>query len=246
MTFLRIVTSVVRATQMLGASRVTPRVERVFPHDPQAFTQGLAYRDGMLYESTGLRNASSLRRIDPACGDVLETLPVEGVFAEGIAFFEGRIYQLTWKDRRYFVYDIFPLRLVGGGGIVHDGWGMAGDGKRLYVTDGSSLIRRYDGGMLERGAARARLSGIRLCHLNDIEVVQDRLYANVWPTPFLAEVSLPSGSVSRIIDCGDLFNREWSGDRNAVMNGIAYNPDNGTFFVTGKRWTQYYEISLPA
>lgn len=245
MTIFRIVTSLVRAIQMTGAPRVTPLVERVFPHDPRAFTQGLAYRDGMLYESTGLRNASSLRRIDPSNGAILEELPVEGVFAEGIAFLEERIYQLTWKDRRYLVYDILPLRLVGGGSIDHDGWGIAGEGQWLYVTDGSSLIRRYDGVMRVRDTAQARLAGIRLCHLNDIEVARNRLYANVWRTPFIAEVRLPAGDVTRIIDCGNLCNRERSGDRNSIMNGIAYNPDNGTFFVTGKRWRQYYEISLP-
>lgn len=222
-----------------------PVVTRVVPHDPWAFTQGLAYRDGMLYESTGLLDASSLRRVDPARGTVLESIPVPGVFAEGIAFLDGRIFQLTWKDRRYFVYDIQPLRRAGEGRIDYDGWGLAGDGFSLLASDGSSLLRRHDDTLSVTGGMQARLSGVPFSLLNDIEIANGHLYANVWRTPFIAEISLPDGKVTGILDCSELCEGERSDDRSSMMNGIAYNPDSGTFFVTGKRWSRYYEIRLP-
>jgi glutamine cyclotransferase len=237
--------NVIRGFQMLAVPRVPPVVKRTFSHDPQAFTQGLAYREGMLYESTGLLNASSLRRIDPASGTILESVSVPDVFAEGIAFLGSRIYQLTWKDRRVFVYDIQPLRRAGEGRIDHAGWGLACDGFSLLASDGSSLLRRYDSTLSVTASLRAQLSGLPFCHLNDIEVANGRLYANVWRTPFVAEINLDGGAVTRILDCAELMKVEYRDDRNAIMNGIAYNPDNGTFFVTGKRWRHYYEIRFP-
>jgi glutamine cyclotransferase len=237
--------NVIRGVQMIAVPRVLPVVKRTFSHDPQAFTQGLAYREGMLYESTGLRNASSLRCIDPANGTILESVPVPDVFAEGIAFLGGRIYQLTWKDRRVFVYDLQPLRLAGEGRIDHDGWGLSSDGSSLLASDGSSLLRRYDGTLSVTDSVRAKLSGLRFCHLNDIEVANGRLYANVWRTPFVAEIDLAGGAVTRIMDCSELMKVECRDDPNAIMNGIACNPDKGTLIVTGKRWRHYYEIRFP-
>jgi glutaminyl-peptide cyclotransferase len=241
----RKIINVIRGIQMIAAPRVLPVVRRVIPHDPQAFTQGLAYREGLLYESTGLRNASSLRCIDPASGTILESVSVPNVFAEGIAFLDSRLYQLTWKERRVFVYDLQPLRRVGEGRIDHDGWGLASDGSSLLASDGSSLLRRYDGTLSVTAGIRARLSGLPFCHLNDIEIGNGRLYANVWQAPFVAEIDPAGGAVTRILDCAELVKAEYSSDRNAIMNGIAHNPDNGTFLVTGKRWRYYYEISFP-
>jgi glutaminyl-peptide cyclotransferase len=239
------IVNVIRGIQMIGAPRLLPVVKRIFSHDPRAFTQGLAYREGLLYESTGLRNESSLRCIDPASGTILESVFIPDVFAEGIAFLAGRIYQLTWRDRRVFVYDLQPLRLAGEGRIDHEGWGLASDGFSLLASDGSSLLRRYDGTLSVTDSMRAKLSGLRFCHLNDIEVANGRLYANVWRTPFVAEIDQAGGAVTRILDCRELVKAEYSGDRSAIMNGIAYNPDNGAFLVTGKRWRHYYEICFP-
>ena len=236
---------VLNGLQVVSLPWIRPRIVRAFWHDPEAYTQGLAFYRGTLYESTGLENASSLRVVDACDGRVRERHDVPGEFVEGIGILRERLYQLTWRTGRVFIYDLRPLRRVGEARIAHEGWGLASDGSQLWATDGSEVIRRYDSEMLMLAEVRVRSRGYAFRHLNDIEMAKGRLYANIWYSRFLAEVDVSLGRVVRMVDCSELVRLAGAQNREDVMNGIAFNADADTFFVTGKRWEKYFEIQLP-
>lgn len=204
----------------------------------------MAFHRGVLYESTGLVGASSIRIVDPADGRVCEKLDVPGEFAEGIGVLDDRLYQLTWLSGRVLIYSLEPLRQVGEARIDHEGWGLASNGKELLASDGSSVIRRYDPAMSLVAEVRVRARGYPFVNLNDFEVVNGRAYANVWRSRFVAEIDLSVGQVVRMIDCSELVRLADPGAPDEMMNGIAFNPEAGTFFVTGKRWQNCFEIRL--
>lgn len=226
-------------------SWVRPQIVRSFAHDPEAYTQGLAFHRGMLYESTGLTDASSLRIVDISTGRVCEKLDAPGDFAEGIGILGERLYQLTWLSGRVLIYSLHPLRQVDEARIGHEGWGLASDGRQLLASDGSQVVRRYDSTMSLVGEIRVRAWGSPFLLMNDIEVANGRLYANVWRSGRLAEIDPSSGRVMRMINCSELVRQAGPRNPDEMMNGIAFNPEAGTFFVTGKRWRKCFEIRLP-
>lgn len=230
--------------QGLALPVVRPAIVGSIAHDPRAFTQGLAYAEGALYESTGTWEASSLRRLDPDTGAVLEQLPVEGDFAEGIACLGERIHQLTWTSGRVLIYARNPLRLVGEGRIGHEGWGLAADAGELVATDGSHRLRRYDPELkLTREIAIRRL-GLPFRHLNALAVVRGQAYINIWYTPLIARVDLASGRLAGFVDCSEAVSIESPASPHHILNGIAYLPDRGSFMITGKFWRNMFEIRL--
>ncbi len=235
-----------RRLQSVGVVRVRPEIVRTLPHDPAAYTQGLIYASGELYESTGLAHASSLRRIDPGDGHVLEQVPVAGDFAEGIALLGERIYQLTWQSGRVLVYDRNPLRRIAEHRIEHEGWGLASDGGQLWISDGTAVLRRYSPAMVFNGALRAHAAGLAFRHLNAIVMARGRLYANVWCTPLVAEIDPADGHVLRLVDCSELVRAEASRNPHSILNGIAFNADSCNFFMTGKCWRLLFEVRIPA
>ncbi len=224
-----------------------PEVVARHPHDPAAFTQGLAWADGWLYESTGLYGASSLRRYRPGeRGGTLRALSPR-LFGEGLVVVGDRLIQLTWRAGLALVWRRNDLTLQGRFGYRGEGWGLAYDGRRLYHSDGSATITLRDPVTFrERGRLEVHIDGKPLARLNELEWVEGELWANVFESPRIARIDPRSGRVLGWIDLGALRPPETRTDRLAVANGIAYAPETRRLFVTGKRWPVLYELALPA
>lgn len=229
----------------LGLPRVTPQIVRTLPHDERAFTQGLAYHTGFLYESTGGHGSSSLRRIDPRDGRIAHHIAVQNDFAEGIAVTEGRILQLSWQTGIARVYNVPDLVKIDEIGYDGEGWGLAAGPLGLVMSDGTCILRFCDHRLVVTHTLRASCHGISLRKINDLEWASGRIYANVWFSNEILEISPHSGRVIRVLDCSSLAKVADPGDVESVLNGIAYNPDHGTFYLTGKRWPLLFEVAIP-
>ncbi len=221
------------------------RVVHAYPHDPGAFTQGLIYLDGYLYESTGLNGRSSLRMTDLTTGKVLQKQPVPSqYFAEGMTNFAGKLYQLTWQNGKAFVYDRFSFKLIREHTYTGEGWGLTNDGKRLILSDGSAQLRFIDP---QTFAVTSKITvtdqGRPVDRLNELEYVRGEILANVWQTELIARISPTTGKVLGWIDLtGLLTQAEMQGVD--VLNGIAYDSKQDRLFVTGKLWPKIFEIKL--
>jgi len=222
------------------------RVIRSYPHDRQAFTQGLAYEGGFFYEGTGLHGRSSLRKVDPASGHVLKEIRLEpSHFGEGIAVFGERIVQLTWLSHLGFVYDKTSFRLLSTFAYPWEGWGVTHNGERLILSDGTNALRFLDSQNFREVATlgvhdeRGPVTG-----LNELEYVQGVIYANVWPTDRIAVIHPRTGRVEAWLDLRGLLGKADSQGAD-VLNGIAYDAWGGRLFVTGKLWPKVFEIQSP-
>jgi glutamine cyclotransferase len=228
--------------------RMTVRVVARHPHDPEAFTQGLLWHDGKLYESTGLYGRSSLRRVDLASGAVEAqvALPPE-LFGEGLALAGERLVQLTWRESRALIW--WPETFTPAGEWRYDGegWGLAFDGKELLQSDGSARLTFRDP---ETFAAVRTVSvadrGRPVSLLNELEVVDGAVYANLWTTDEIVRVDPASGRVLARIDASPLHDEVARGraGEDAVLNGIAWRPETRTFLLTGKLWPTLFEVEL--
>ncbi|MBU2055357.1 MAG: glutaminyl-peptide cyclotransferase [Proteobacteria bacterium] len=221
------------------------RVVRTYPHDRQAFTQGLACADGVFYEGTGLHGRSSLRKVDRASGRVLKEVRLEPhYFGEGIAVFGDRIVQLTWRSQIGFVYDKKTFRLLEKFSYPGEGWGLTHDGKRLIMSDGTAVLRVLDPKDF-RETAKISVHDERgpVAGLNELEYVRGAIYANVWPTDEIAVIDPRTGRVKGWIDLQGLLDK---GDSPGVdvLNGIAYDALGNRLFVTGKLWPKVFELRL--
>jgi glutaminyl-peptide cyclotransferase len=224
---------------------VVPTVVATYPHDPRAYTQGLVIAGGELYEGTGWYAESSLRRVDLATGTVLQQvmLPAEG-FGEGIAVVGDRIVQLTWKSRVGYVYDRATFELLRTFSYPTEGWGLTYDGTRLIMSDGSSTLRFLDPeSFAETSRLVVRANERRVDQLNELELVGGELLANVYQSDQVAVIDLATGDVRYWLDLSGL-NPSQHGNRDEVLNGIAYDVETGRLFVTGKRWPTLYELSF--
>ncbi len=223
------------------------RVVTSYPHDPKAFTQGLIVADGVLYEGTGLHGRSSLRRVALESGEVLQLVPLAPrYFGEGIALHGDTIYQLTWREQTCFLYDRATLAPTGSFSYTTEGWGLASDGTRLIMSDGSSrLVFRDPATFAVIGQIEVRAGGEPVPLLNELEAVNGEIWANVWQTDRVARIEPATGEVRGWIDLrGLLSEEERAGRRVDVLNGIAYDRAAGRLFVTGKLWPVLYEIVL--
>lgn len=236
------------------------RVVGVHPHRKDAFTQGLLLDHGVLYESTGQYGESTLRKVDPATGEVLETrkLP-DRYFAEGLALVPradgDRLVQLTWKSGVALVWDRSRLEQVATHDYTGEGWGLTFDGTRLVMSDGSSWLTFRDPDTFEQLArVRVTLEGRPLSQLNELEWVDGAVWANVWGSTLIVRIDPTSGEVTATADLGILYRQIDPADAESmdVLNGIAYRPDPsgagegtaGVFLVTGKYWPRLFEITL--
>lgn len=221
-------------------------VVRVHPHDPDAFTQGLTFHDGYLYEGTGRRGASSLRRIRLPDGRVEERVDLPPTFfGEGVAVVGSRIVQLTWTARVGFVYDLESMAPIARFEQIADGWGLAWDGRALIQSDGSHrlyLLDPEDFALVRTVEVRDRGRPVR--QLNELEYVDGELWANVWHSERIARIDPRSGELLGWIDLSGLVEGVQVSDPEAVLNGIAYDPAAGRLWVTGKLWPQLFEIRV--
>jgi glutaminyl-peptide cyclotransferase len=222
-------------------------VRHTYPHDANAFTQGLFWRDDALYESTGQYGASSIRKVDLETGKVLQRRDLPpNVFGEGIAAAGDRIVGLTWMNGAGFVFDIATFEQVGSFAYQGQGWGLTGDGKRLYMSDGSEYLRVLDPQTM-RVLRRMRVTadGAPVTQLNELEWVDGEIYANVWQTDRIARIDAFSGQVRGWIDLAGLHRLAGiTPGTDNVLNGVAWDAERRRLFVTGKLWPKLFEIEL--
>lgn len=222
------------------------RVIHVYPHDRGAFTQGLIWCDGYLYEGTGLHGASSLRKVRLETGKVVERhLLGRQYFGEGITEWGGRLLQLTWTSNLGFIYDRLGLKLRGTFRYPGEGWGLTGDRNRLIMSDGTATLRFLNPETFrETGRLNVHSGGMPLAGLNELEFIRGEIYANIYQTDRIAKISPVTGAVTGWIDLQGLLS---GADRRTpvdVLNGIAYDARRNRFFVTGKFWPKLFEIEL--
>jgi len=224
---------------------VKPEVVARFPHDPMAFTQGLVVFDGKLYESTGQYGHSSIRRVDLDTGAVEQIAPLNFTFfGEGMTILDGRIYQLTWKSQTAFVYDLASFELLETKRYRGEGWGLTHDGQSLIVSDGSATLTFYDpASFMPQRTIEVRDGGSPVPLLNELELVDGEIWANVWYDDRIARISPETGDVLGWLDLTAIYPRTQRG-RDDVLNGIAYDAATGRLFVTGKNWPTVFEITL--
>jgi glutamine cyclotransferase len=219
---------------------------RSYPHDSTAFTQGLVWRGGRLYESTGRYGQSSLRLVELETGRVLQRVSLgQQYFAEGLAAVGDSLYQLTWKEGVAFIWDPATLRQIAQVAYSGEGWGLTHDGRRLVVSDGSSYLTFVDPVTFQVDTTlRVTDGGRPVDQLNELEWVKGEVWANVWHTQRIARIDPATGRVKGWLDLAPLIPAVTNPE--AVLNGIAYDPDADRLLVTGKLWPSLYEIRIPS
>ena len=221
------------------------RVAAAYPHDPGAFTQGLLWLDGHLYESTGQIGQSTIRRVNLETGEVLQSVGIPpGLFGEGIVNWGDQLISITWQDGVGYRWDRASFRRLGLWRYEGEGWGLTQNGREIIMSDGTHELRFLDPATLEE---RRRLAvtdnGVPVPRLNELEWVNGEIFANVWMTPMIARIDPASGNITGWIDLTALAIENGSG-RDNVLNGIAYDAQRDRLFVTGKYWPRLYEIDL--
>ncbi|HKQ73561.1 MAG TPA: glutaminyl-peptide cyclotransferase [Blastocatellia bacterium] len=237
------------STQMTVPARVptyTYEVVNAYPHDTAAFTQGLVFHQGAFYESTGLNGSSSLRHVELETGRVLNHKKLaDEYFAEGLALFNGRLYQLTWQTRRGFVYDLDSFNQLRDFNYAGEGWGLTHDNRSLIMSDGTSRIRFLNPDTFEiQRVITVRDSGGDITQLNELEYIKGEIYANIWLTDRIARIDPQSGKVTAWINLSGLLSPEDRSRPVDVLNGIAYDEASDRLFVTGKYWPKVFEIKV--
>lgn len=235
--------------QLKRTSKPEPLVYRVVarhPHDSAAFTQGLVYDNGRLFEGTGKKGESSLRRVDLATGKVEKIAHLDDhYFGEGIAILDHRIYQLTWQNRVGVVYDDETFDVEKTFQYSGEGWGLTTDGKHLIMSDGSATIRFLNPKTFEVvKRITAKSSRGKVDRLNELEYVKNEIWSNVWYEDKIARISPETGDVLGWIDFSNLYPRGQRRTSEDVMNGIAYDSENDRLFITGKNWPQLFEVKF--
>jgi len=224
----------------------TYEVVHVFPHDRSAFTQGLEYHGGFLYESTGLNGRSSLRKVRLETGEVVQQINLlPEFFGEGITLLHDEIYQLTWQSEVGFVYGLRDFRLLRRFSYAGEGWGLTNNGREIFMSDGSASLRVLEAGTFrEKRRIKVHDGAHPIEQLNELEVVEGEIFANVWQTDRIARISPETGDVVGWIDLAGLLSPMYLVEPGAVLNGIAYDPAQKRLFVTGKLWPNLFEIRL--
>jgi glutamine cyclotransferase len=229
-----------------SAPEYTFVIVQVFPHDTSAYTQGLAYRDGFLYEGTGRNGRSSLRKVRLETGKVIQHVDLgPEFFGEGITIIKDRVFQLTWKSEVGFVYDLNTFHLLRRFAYSGEGWGLATNGHDLFLSDGTSEIRVLDAKTSqEKRRLRIHEGVTPIDQVNELEFVEGQIFANVWHSNRIARISPQTGEVVGWIDLTGLLSPVYRLEPEAVLNGIAYDPIRKRLFVTGKLWPSIFEIRL--
>ncbi len=226
----------------------TYRVVNSFPHDPEAFTQGLVFEDGTLFEGTGLYRQSTLREVELETGVVLRSLSLDSqYFGEGITIYKDQVVQLTWRSNTGFLYDKDSFVLLQTFSYSSEGWGITHDGIRLIVSDGTPTLYFWDPVTFEEiGRIEVHDQYGPVSRLNELEYVRGEVFANVWYTDLIARINPHTGRVTGWIDLEGLLESEQGVASADILNGIAYDAQNDRLFVTGKRWPKLFEIELVA
>ena len=225
------------------AAVVGYQIVRTYPHDPKAYTQGLVYQDGFLYESTGLHGQSSLRKVNLETGAVIKEVDLAPrFFGEGLALYKDRMFQLTWQSKIGFIYDLVSFDRVGDFSYLGEGWGLTHDGSSLIMSDGTDKLRYLDPETQKtRRDLKVRNGEQPQTNLNELEFIKGQIYANVYQTDRIARIDPDSGRVASWIDLSGLLKPEDRKKAVDVLNGIAYDAGGDRIFVTGKLWPKLFE-----
>jgi glutaminyl-peptide cyclotransferase len=224
----------------------TAVIVKTYPHDPSAFTEGLLYYNGLLYESTGRAGQSSVRETKLETGEVLRRRDLDpSYFGEGIVIWKTMLIQLTWKNEIGFVYDLKTFALRSTFHYAGEGWALTEDGSRLIMSDGTSDLRLLDPDTLnESGRIHVTCEGRAIQRINELEWIKGEIYANVWQTNVIVRIDPATGEVVGLIDLTDLTAATTKVTGDNVLNGIAYDAAADRLFVTGKLWPKLYQITL--
>ncbi|MEG3182021.1 glutaminyl-peptide cyclotransferase [Sphingomonas sp. LT1P40] len=236
-----------RAETPAGSPIETATILAIHPHDPAAFTQGLFFSEGHLFESTGQRGESAIREVDLATGKVKREarLPAQ-YFGEGSTGWRGTIVSLTWRHGIGFRWDRKTFRQTGTFRYTGEGWGLTHDGSSLILSDGTAELRFLNPEtMAERRRIRVTWNGQPVDQLNELEFVRGEVLANIWHTDLIARIDPASGVIKGFIDLSAVTATVVVRDSESVLNGIAYDAKAGKLYVTGKRWPKLFEIALP-
>jgi glutamine cyclotransferase len=237
--------AVLAVTPALAHAQDTYQVLHNYPHDRQAFTQGLVYADGHLYESTGLEGHSSLRMEDLETGRILQFQDVPKYFAEGLTNWGSTLIQLTWQSHIALVYDRFSFHLLRTLPYTGEGWGLTQDGKSLILSDGTATLSFLDPTTFRvQRRITVRDHGNPVAQLNELEYIHGQIYANIWHSDRIVRISPATGKVLGFIDLTGLLPASDRTDPEAVLNGIAYDAGHDRLFVTGKLWPKLFEIKV--
>lgn len=223
------------------------KVVRSYPHDTQAFTEGLLYRDGFLYESTGLTGKSTIRKVNLETGKVLQSQAIPPqYFGEGLTVWGDTLVGLTWQTQTGFVFDLKTFALKNQFAYPGEGWGLSHNNKELVMSDGSATLRFLDPKtFLEVRRVKVTADGIAVDQLNELEVVDGEIFANIWHTNTIARIDQNTGKITGWIDFSKLYPNAGKGpNAENVMNGIAYDAEKKRLFVTGKLWPKIYEVKI--
>lgn len=234
------------AGQIAEPTEYTYRVKAVHPHSRKAYTQGLQYADGVLWEGTGQYGQSVVQKTHPETGrtELFARLP-RSQFGEGIALLDGRLYQLTWQSNTAYVYDAATGKKLHEYRYPGEGWGLTTDGGRLYLSDGSATIFTVDPATFHREKrTTVTLRGEPVRYLNELEWIGGKIWANVYTTDQIVIIDPATGVVEGIVDLTGLLPDEEKGPETDVLNGIAYDPVGERTFVTGKNWSKLFEIEI--
>jgi glutamine cyclotransferase len=220
-------------------------VVNTYPHDPTAFTQGLEYRDGVLYEGVGLQAKSGIRRVTLETGKVLQEFKLApGYFGGGLTVTGGKVFELTWKDKTGFVFDAKTFRLIKNFSFFGEGWGLTHDNTSLIVSDGTSALRFLETTRFsELRRIKVMDAAVPISNLNELEMIKGEIWANVWQTDYIARISPKDGHVVGWVNLKGLLPPA-PGSKPDVLNGIAYDSVKDRIFVTGKLWPKLFEIKL--
>jgi len=233
-----------RAARSWGIPKSEPNLLRILPHDPAAFTQGLHIHNGVLYESTGIVGCSSLRVIDRQTGEVLKSINVEGQFAEGIAAVGDRLVQLTWHEEKARVYQLPDLASLEPYRYSGEGWGMTATAEHYLISNGSDEIVYRDRQFYKIKSLKVRINGFPLKGINDLAWAKGKIYCNVLHDNHIYEIDESSGKILHMLNCSRLADlAAQPGDSN-VLNGIAHDQQEDSFFITGKRWKNYFQVKF--
>lgn len=227
-------------------------IVKAYPHDPDAFTQGLVVFNGFFYEGTGGRKSdsfhSSLRKVDIQTGKALQKIDLAPeYFGEGITILNNKIYQLTWQENKAFVYDVNDFKLLQQFSYSTEGWGITNDGTNLMMSDGSHLIRVLNPETFDvvRTIAVLDERGKPILELNELEYIKGEIWANIWQKGWIIRIDPATGKLLGRIDLNRLADEQMNASPNAdVLNGIAYDAASDRIFITGKRWKQLFEIKV--
>jgi glutaminyl-peptide cyclotransferase len=224
---------------------ILPMITATLPRDSSAFTQGLFFHEGRLYESHGLYGHSGLLVIDARNGSTLKRIDcAPDIFAEGCTEFNGALVQLTWREQVAYVYGLPNIDKSKTLTYAGEGWGLTSDGTRLYMSDGSDTItvRNEDFTIVNKLPVRA--GGMPVSRLNELEWVHGKILANIWYTGKIVEIDPKNGRALRFIDCAELIRREHPRSEDQVLNGIAFDPATGLLYLTGKKWRNIYLVKV--